>query len=636
MSNVIYNNFIAGLVTPKLAGNYSSQAYHSGCAKLENFSVMLQGGITRRPPLRYAKESAEGPVELSTTATRIIPFIIDVDEAYLVELTTTTFKMWSYSSSGLEPVVLGAGSAYTASLPLDIGETWTTYQINNIQFAQSADVLYFAQGNHTPMKLYKGATYWQMSKVNARLTLYTDQYGNVDTVYDPANEKENSSGRLFITSGNYPAVVAYMNNRLWFASTAKHSNGYWVSAAFVTKKDSLGTEYEAFSYYEMVPTIQTSIKSEDVVAMLSAQTYSSTSTYARGAEVKYSGYFFRANRAISTPEEFNAAHWDFIGTDEVPVSEVTVPQPTVTEDCGFRFLASGNDAIRWISAKNNAVIGTASGEYVIPGTVNGINYYLSDLSSYGAMKGAQAIQANGEILYLQSGARRLRSVTVASEGFSNLDLTYQCDRLLSDHGGAVRMAWRRVPDPTLYVVLSDGTMAVLFYERGYGLCAWAHWSFMKAATGTDLAQIKDVCVLDTQKGQEVYVLVKRDSAYTIEHLTYVDASESINVSYKDLGTIPYTSEMVTNPFETSIRNAGSTLGKKQRIRAIRSRIYKTKAFMAGYEEKYMKPYSGTADLQDTEILLPGGYGDFVQMTIRSVKDKPLSVLAFSLDWEVER
>ena len=630
MSNIVYNNFSAGLVTPKLAGNYQSSAYHNGCSRLENFSVMLQGGITRRPPLQYAKKGTTVPVELSATGVRTIPFIIDVDEAYLVEIGASGFRMWRVTASGLEAVVLGADSAYTATLPTNVGETWTEAQIEEIQFAQSADVLYLAQINHTPMKLFKGTTYWQMSKVDARLTTYTDADGNEGVVYDPMGENEGTgadNGRIFITSGNYPSVVSFMNNRLWFACSENNRNGYWASRAF---------DHEKFAYYEMVPVIQTTIKSEDIIAMLSATDYDSTATYTKGAEVKYSGYVFKANQDIGTAEDFNPEHWDFMGTTEVPVTEVTVPKETTTEDCGFRFLASGNDAIRWMSAKNNAIVGTASGEYFISGNVNGINYQLSDLSSYGSMKGAQAVQANGEVLYIQCGARRLRSITLSSDGYSSLDLTYQCDRLLAEHGGAVRMAWKRVPDPTRYVVLGDGSMAVLFYERGYGLCAWAHWDFMKASTGTDKALVKDVSVLDTPTGQEVYLLIQRGSAKTIEHLSSVDASESIDTSYKDLGTIPYVSEMVTNPYEANLSGVGSTLGKKQRLRAINCRAYKTKAFLAGYEEKYMKPYSGSTDLQDVEILLSGGYGNFVQMTIRSVDDKPLSVLSFSLDWEAER
>ena len=623
MSNVIYNNFTAGLVTPKLAGNYSSQVYHNGCAVLENFAVMLQGGITRRPPL---EAGFQVPGE-----SRIIPFIISADEAYILVLTieqsggTTVGRFYLKGMEDGQWTTKGSGSSpYT-----------TKEELAEVQFAQSADVLYLAQPDHRPQKLYYDDSaqpaVWQMSGVNARLTRYQDTSGAWLT-FDPLDEYEDSGtatidsgGHIFRTAGRFPAVVAFVANRLWFACSDSHVNRYWASRPY---------DHEKFEFFKMVKVVDDTLTAEELIGMITTDEYSDQKTYALGDRINRGGYIYECISAIVTAETWNPAHWKMIGSADVEAKYKY--QDTVTEDCGIRNDACGNDAIRWISAKNNIIVGTASGEYVIPGTVNGINFRIDDLSSFGSAKDAQAVQANGEVIYIQCGARRLRSITASADGFSSLDLTYQCDRLLAEHGGAVRMAWRRVPDPTLYVVLGDGTLAVLFYERNYGLCAWAHWSFLKAQDSSELALIRDVVVIDTPVGQEAYLLVKRGGDYTVEHISSVDASESINTSYKDLGTIPYVSEMKTNPYEYNASSYGSSLGKKLRIRAMRCRAYMTKAFLAGYDERYMKPYSGSTDLQDIEILLSGGYGDFVQMMIRSVEDKPLSVLAFSLDLEAER
>jgi len=612
MSNVIYNNFTAGLVTPKLAGNYSSQLYHNGCAELENFSVMLQGGITRRPPLESA---------FTATGTRIIPFIIDVDTVYMVELGFVTgqsygfFKMWHKSGNSWV-----AGTGYEGNTPY----TDVTH-IQDIQFAQSADVLYLAEEHHTPQKLHYDGTSlkWEMADVNAVLTTYDD--GGTTREWDPMDD--GGTNGLFKDSDDHPRVVGFFANRLWFASSPKHPNRYWASMPF---------DHEYFKFYTIVKVVDQTTTAAAMMTAISTDTYSSTSTYDVGDQVTRFGLIYQCTTAITTAEEWDIDHWEYVGELAIDGQVTYVNKPTVTEDNGIRFDACGNDSVRWISAKNNILVGTASGEYAIPGNVNGLNYQLSDLSSYGSMKGAQAIQANGEVIFPQSGGRRIRSEIHSSEGYSCLDLTYQCDRILADHGGVVRMAWRRVPDPALFVVLGDGTVAVLFYERGYGLCAWAHWSFLKATTGTDLAQVKDVCVLDNPNGQDVYFLVQRGSALAVEHLMTLDASDSFNTSYKDLGTIPFTSHMKTNPYEANSRNYGSSLGKKKRISSITCRVYRTKAFTAGYGEKYMKEYQGDVLLSDREILLPGGYGDFVQMTVESVEDKPLTLLAFSLDLEAEK
>ena len=623
MSNIIFNNFTSGLVTPKLAGNYNSNAYHNGCNRLENFSVMLQGGITRRPPLLSAI-----PAEETEHLVRTCQFIIDSDVSYLVgfgiDSGTAFFRMWVYDDSdgSWDKVLLGA-SIYKATIVVGANENaWTADEMDEMQFAQSADTLYIAHEKHPPKKIQMSGSYWTLSSIQAKLTQYNGTY------FDPMNENESGLGNIFCTAGNYPAVVGFTMNRLWLASSINHHIRYWASRPF---------DHESFAYYEMIQIENTVLDEAKVMEAVSVGTYDASATYSVGDEVKYSGYIFKCKTDISTPEEFNPAHWDYYGIVEAPVKTTYTYEDTVTEDCAFRFDASGNDAIRWISAKNNILVGTASGEYYIPGQANGINYRLNDLSSYGSQKGVQAVQANGEVLFPQSGGRRLRSITVGEEGFSCLDLTYQCDLLLAEHGGVRRLAWRRIPDPTLYVVCNDGTVAVLFYDRMYGLCAWAHWSFPKAATGTDLAKVHDVIVTDNQTGQRVVFLVERATGViTAETLAELDASESMNVSYKDLGTIPYVSEMVSNPYEYNSSSTGSSLGKKKRIRAITCRVYKTKAFEAGYDERYMKGYSGSEGFNDVDVLLPGGYEDFVRMTVRSAGDNPLTLLAFSIDMEAER
>lgn len=644
MSNVAYNNLTSGLVTPKLAGNYTSSIYHSGCAVLENFSVMLQGGITRRPPVESVHDNA---------GVRIIPFIVDVDEVYLLELKDEEFKLWEYKDGEFTEA-----KTTTEGINREIPSwsPWTASEALEVQFAQSSDVLYLVQGNHRPMKLFRNNNNdWQLAYVKATLTRFTDIQTGDKTFFDKMSEREgdeyaDDEPDIFCTEGNYPTVVAFHANRLWFACTSKHKIRYWASKPF---------EHESFAFYEMVKVEQTGISTEQITQYVTATEFDKNVSYEKGATVVVNGYKFRAKEHIEPvvdEENFDTSKWEFIGTEDIPMITTYTQEPVVTEDCALRFDASGNDAIRWISAKDHILVGTASGEYVIPGTVNGINYQLQDISSYGSQKGLQAVQANGEVIYVQSGGRRLRSESVSSEGYSNLDLTYQCDMLLPKHGGVKRMAWRRVPEPTLYVVLGDGTLGVLFYDRGYGLCAWSHWTFPDVEEDVEKgieakdAKIKDVCVLDTPTGQEVFFLVSRMDGTSLEHLRTIDASDAIKENpdgtkeyfeYKDLGDINYKSVMVTNPYEYNSSSYGSTLGKKKRVRAIVCRLYKSKAFMAGYGEKYMHDYvlehtEGEGDVKDVEVLLDGGYSDFLQMRVESVEDKALTLLAFSIDLEAER
>lgn len=556
MSAVSYTNFTSGLVSPKLAGNYTSSIYHSGCSVLENFLVMLQGGITRRPPLAKASD-AQG--------VRLIPFTLDVDRSYAVELgygpTSGWFRMWSLGEDG------SAVNQSEGTTPFSLEE------IPSVQFAQSNDTMYLVHRSHTPQKLHTNAGKWQMDSISPYLVHAKGDDGGDSGIIDDID----NIGML-TSDGDHPGCVAYCYNRLWFASSDKHPYRLWSSRPF---------EPENFEMYDLVKVVDDTTTAQDIIDAIEA------------------------------------------GQEDISVSPSYTWRKTIREDNAMRLDAESNDAIRWIASRMNLVVGTSSGESVIPGTCNALNQTLSPISTYGSAKGIQALNANSEVLFVQSGGRRLRSLVYSSDGYSVLDLTYQCDRIFAAHGGVVSMAWRRVPEPTLYVVLHDGTLAVLSYDRGYGLCAWAHWSFPQGLA-------MDVCVLDSEIGQNVLLLMDRNGSISIERLSDVDAADSMDVQYKDLGSLEYESEVETNPYEVNSSSYGSSLGKKKRMRSIVCRLYMSKSFVAGYGEKYMKPYRGDTGLNDREVLLPGGYEGFVKMKVKSQGGDALTLLAFAVETEVER
>ena len=446
-------------------------------------------------------------------------------------------------------------------------------EIESVQFAQSNSTLYLAHENHTPQKLHLSSGSWQMDSIEPYLVRVKNPDGSDSGVVD---DKDNIG--MLTAEGDHPRCVAYLYNRLWFASSIEHPYRLWASRPF---------KPENFEMYELVKTVDDSATAQSIID------------------------------AIET------------GDESITITTSYKWTKTIREDNAMLLDAQSNDAIRWLASYGNLVVGTSSGESIISGSCNALNQSLTAISAYGSAEGRQAIVANSEVLFLQSGANTLRSLVYSSGSYSVLDLTYQCDRILDEHGSAVRMAWRRVSNPTLYVTLKDGTLAVLSYDRGYGLCAWSHWTF----TG---AKIKDVCILDTEQGQDVIMLVDRSGVLSLEKLSNVDAAEGLEVQYKDCGLYEYTSTIKTNPYEVNSSYYGSSLGKKKRMRSITCRLYNSKSFIAGYDERYMKPYSGSVGLMDKEIVLPGGYEDFVQMKVSSSGSDALTILAFAVETEVDR
>lgn len=139
MPNVNYfqTNFSAGELSPRLYARVDVGKYNNGCQKLENFIVQRFGGIRKRGGTEYINE-----VKTSATKVRLVPFIFSVTQAYILEFGDLYIRV--YTNGG---IVESGGSPIEVTTPWDENEIW------DLQFVQSADVLYITHPDYAPRTL---------------------------------------------------------------------------------------------------------------------------------------------------------------------------------------------------------------------------------------------------------------------------------------------------------------------------------------------------------------------------------------------------------------------------------------------------------------------------------------------------
>ena len=528
MSDVLVNNFTAGEVSRKMRGRVDLASYHSGVSSLVNFLPMVQGGFTRRP----------GTVLLGdATGIRLIPFILSVDQAFIIELGDKTLRLWR--DGELQSVVIDGNSTTSVSTE------YPARVLNEIQYAQDYQSLYLAHREFEPKILSYSGGGWTFG------------------TFVPTTDDKYSG---MLTGTDCPGCVSYCSNRLWFASSYDHPYRLWASRPF---------EPQNFKTYDIVTVV-------DEVA--SAEAY------------------------IEAIES---------GSDTPETSTVTV-EKEVSRDDNAMVLETGlnrNDRIEWLSAQTNLIVGTSAGEWVMPGNISPSNLQIVPVTAYGSAP-IQALPVNSELFFVQSGGKRLRSYQYSSDGYSCPDLCYSADHILGQ--GVVCMAWQRIPEPRLYCVLKDGTMAVLSYDRLYGMSAWARWTFS--------GSVLSCCVVDTSEGQDVYIIVERDGQNVVERF---DFDSDVHADQHDQPTmIPFESVMVSNPYDWE-----NTVGKHKRSWEVGVTVIDSGRFLAGpmgQEEAYMKEEGeaycriGTFSTWDVDF----------RMCVKSVGEDPLTVLSMVTKLEV--
>ncbi len=148
----VINAFNAGELSPLLEGRTDIKKYYSGCRTLENLVVLPHGGITKRPGSAYIASAKSGDV-----ACRLIPFEFSVEQAYIIEMGNQYMRFYK---DGGQITGIG-GSAYEISTP------YLTADLFEIQFVQSADIMYFAHSDYAPRSLTRtGHTSWTLPQIN--------------------------------------------------------------------------------------------------------------------------------------------------------------------------------------------------------------------------------------------------------------------------------------------------------------------------------------------------------------------------------------------------------------------------------------------------------------------------------------
>src|SRR5574343_479111 len=184
---VLLNAFNVGEINPTLAGRVDLENLRRACAKMRNFIPNVLGGAFRRPPLLHV-----GDVLAPTSKARLIPFNYSATTKFQIELGPATMRFWR-----------GDGSATVGTT---LTTPWGADDLDDVQFTQVNDVMFFAHPNYGPQRLIRFSdTDWRLS----------DLFSDLVTPSSPTIPGE--SGKVSMEwwaswKGTYPTRTAGMHN----------------------------------------------------------------------------------------------------------------------------------------------------------------------------------------------------------------------------------------------------------------------------------------------------------------------------------------------------------------------------------------------------------------------------------------
>jgi hypothetical protein len=528
-------NFTGGELSPRLDGRNDLTKYTSGCKTLENLIVYPHGAAARRPGTSFVAEVANSanktrliPFEFSTTQTYMLEFsnlkirvfkdngsvleadkvITNVtqadpavvtsnshgysngDEVVITEVvgmtelngkrflvagvTTNTFELTNKEgvttdSTGFTTYV----SDGVSNKVFEITTPYTTAQLFDIKFAQSADVMYITHPAHEASKLSRtGHTTWSLDEISFTNGPFMDA-NTTTTTLTPSSA---SVGSRNITA----SAVTGINGGSGFISTdigrQIHFNaGYGVITAITSTTIA-------------VATITTAFTNANAITAWYLGSFSDTTGHP-------SCVTFFEQRLIFAGTTSEPQTIFFSKSGDYENMDANIGGTIADDDAIIYTIASNQvNAIRFMTATRTLIIGTAGGEFTVSGggtdsAVTPTNILIKKQSNHGSAN-VDAIAVGNATLFLQRAKRKIRELAYNFDvdGYLAPDMT-----ILAEHvteGGLIQLAYQQEPNQIIYAARADGELVGLTYQREQQVTAW-HRHIFGGIFGTTTITVTD-------------------------------------------------------------------------------------------------------------------------------------------------
>ena len=611
--SIIQTNFTAGELSTKLHGRVDIAKYANGADTLENVIVQPHGGVTRRSGTRFVKEvktsSAKTRIvnfEFSTTQAYIIEFgnlymrfykdqgaILEAtktisgataanpvvitanshgysngDEVYIAAVvgmtelngkyyliknkTTNTFELTDVDSANINGSAFTAySSAGTAARVYTVTTTFLTADLFELQFAQSADILYIAHTNYAPKKISRtGHTAWTIADItfldgpyqteNLESTTLTSAAATGTGVTVTASAITGINGGAGFKSTDVGRLLAIgVQATKWAASTAyalaaivRNSGNVYECIKAGTSDSSGGPSGEGDEIVDNSATWKFLADGGIHWGYASIATFTDTTHVdinivrafgGTGAETKWRLGSFSGTTGYPGTVAFYEQRLFWAGTTEQPQTlwgsksgdiENHTPGTLDDEPVIYTLATDQVNVIRWLSPGKVMAVGTVGGEFIISGSTSSdaltpTNVRVVREGTRGSAN-HRPIRIDNVVLFIQRHARKLREFVYQfeSDGFLSPDLTILSDQVTK--GGISDIAYQQELSTIVWAIKNDGQLIGLTYLRDQKVVAWhRHKIAGTFSTTATHGVVESLSVISGTGEDELWLVVKR-------------------------------------------------------------------------------------------------------------------------------
>ena len=492
-------NFSKGELADDLLGRFDVDAYQAGLKRARNVIIMKYGGITKRPGTRLVAEvhDASAPV-------RLVPFQFSIDQAYVLEM-----GQYYMRPAALGGIVLDGDDHVVVTSP------YTGAQLAELDYEQSADVVYLAHIDVPPTKLLRTSnTDWEFVTVTFGPTIAAPT-GLVATNTTNNTDAENGGNSFFEQVAYY--VVTAVDEETGQESRASNEDGAvndltlkrnhntvtWnaVSGALNYRLYKADNEQE-FGY--IGTTTSLTFRDDNIGPDLTDGPPQSDNPFDATNRYPSTVTFFEQRLMWGRTREQPNVVW---GSRSGDFENMDISRPLKADDAmSFRAVANRVNSINQLVPLDNLLLMTSDNVFKVTGANDD---YISPAPPPRVRKqisrGASRLNpliVDGVVFYQPSVGNRVRALgySYEADGVKSDDVTIFSPHMF-DGFNIVSWAYAQEPRSIIWAARDDGKLLCFTWEQEQQIWGWT-------LCETD-GLVEQVCVISEEGEDRLYLTVRR-------------------------------------------------------------------------------------------------------------------------------
>lgn len=571
-------DFLQGELAPTFKGRFDLETYNHGASLMENVQPEIPGGFSLRGGLFQRSD------DTVLGACRLHPFIMSRDRAFVLEFSVGKLRFWQdgalvrqsgtpisvntpYAAGDLPKLwfaqtqnvlLITCQSAPIKKLEYDpdtatitFGSLTITGNIGKLPFQPVTDSGNL--GDWPAVGAFFNGRFYAMGTKNNPTGIWASkpfEYGNFTMYETLTNQSRQLREAMHLLTGSITSGSTSVTG-IPAADVASVKAGDTIWGTGIVKKDKLSFTGATTDASPTITGVSSAVLAEIAVGdPISGTNIPSTTVASKGAnsltlaanatKTESAGVFQRD--AVSThvqsvganslvmdraATQTLAAQILYTGWADPTIPEyenVTMTRDIVTEGSAF-FMELASDTaeeITWAAAGKDLVIGTATGERIIPGDVSAVNLACIRQTGYGGAAIQPFLFAEA-LLFAEQGGEAIREYYYRDEAgaYQSPEITWQAKHLFS--AGIKELDYQNRPYPTIWAVLGNGELRGCLFSRQHGAAAWYR---LTTPGGT----IEEIAVVPEGAKDSLYACVLRNGTRRLERLGeegHLDASRLV-------------------------------------------------------------------------------------------------------------